>query len=204
MRHFPSRLTLKSISDSGVFEGYASLFHREDLGRDVILPGAFAESLRKRGARGIRMLYQHDPHEPIGVWEILREDAKGLFVRGRLITDVARGRETLALLKEGALDGLSIGFKAISARRDAKSGRRHIAKVDLWEISVVTFPMLPEARIAALKARHAETHSPAAEEFERWLNRQAGLTRSETRAFLAYGLKGLSAVHSAATDHARR
>ncbi|WP_312798711.1 HK97 family phage prohead protease, partial [Tianweitania sp.] len=113
----------------------------------IVERGAFAKSLRTRGASGVRMLFQHDPAQPIGVWTELREDERGLFVRGRLQTDVARGREILALMKAGALDGLSIGFRAEKARKEAASGFRRILEADLWEISVVTFPMLPGARI---------------------------------------------------------
>ena len=86
-------LDLKSIDDPGQFEGYASLFNREDLGHDIVMPGAFAESLRRRGPRGIKMLFQHDPAQPIGVWDHIVEDAKGLFAPGRLMPEVARARE---------------------------------------------------------------------------------------------------------------
>lgn len=143
---------IKSLRPDGIFEGYASLFNREDLGRDVILPGAFAESLRKRSAGNIKMLFQHDPAEPIGVWETIHEDAKGLYVRGRLLADVARAKEVLALMKARALDGLSIGFKAIVSRRERPGGVRRISKVDLWEISIVTFPMMPDARVSVVKS----------------------------------------------------
>lgn len=135
----------------GRFEGYASLFGREDKGRDIIMPGAFRTSLAQRGASEIRMLFQHDPAQPIGVWESIREDARGLHVRGRLIEDVARSREILALLRNGAIDGLSIGFNTRKAVRDARTGQRRIYEIDLWEISIVTFPMLPTARISAVK-----------------------------------------------------
>ncbi len=148
----PMPFDMKSLSPDGLFEGYASLFNREDLGRDVILPGAFADSLAKRGAAGIKMLFQHDPAEPIGVWETIREDAKGLYVRGRLLPGVARAAEVLTLLKAGAIDGLSIGFKAIVARRERPGAIRRISKVDLWEISIVTFPMMPEARVSVVKS----------------------------------------------------
>lgn len=152
---------MKSLRPDGVFDGYASLFNREDLGRDIILPGAFAESLAKRGAGGIKMLFQHDPAEPIGVWETIREDAKGLYVRGRLLSEVARAKEVLALMKAGALDGLSIGFKAITSRRERPGGIRRISRIDLWEISVVTFPMMPEARVAIVKSTPlAAPHQP--------------------------------------------
>lgn len=146
------RLDFKSAGEDGRFEGYASLFGREDLGRDMIMPGAFRESLKVRGAARVKMLFQHDPAEPIGVWDEIREDAKGLFVRGRLMLAVARAREVLALMQAGALDGLSIGFKTVRGRRDARSGVRRLDAIDLWEISVVTFPMQPDARVEARAA----------------------------------------------------
>jgi HK97 family phage prohead protease len=142
---------LKSVEADGTFSGYASRFNVVDLGRDLVLAGAFAQSLRERGARGIKLLFQHDPAEPIGVWLELREDAYGLFVRGRVLPEVERGREVLALMRAGALDGLSIGFRAVEGRTDSKSGVRRLHRVDLWEVSIVTFPMLPEARVSAVK-----------------------------------------------------
>ena len=140
------------VAADGTFSGYASLFGEADLSRDMVMPGAFLGSLGKRGAAGIRMLFQHDPAAPIGVWQEVREDARGLFVRGRLTTEVARAREVLALMRAGAIDGLSIGFRTVRGRTDAKTGVRRLLEVDLWEISVVTFPMLPAARISAVKA----------------------------------------------------
>jgi HK97 family phage prohead protease len=189
-------LEAKSLDD-GVFEGYASLFNREDLGHDVITPGAFRESLASRGAQRIKMLFQHDPAEPIGVWDEIREDTRGLYVRGRLMTAVAKAREVLALMRAGALDGLSIGFKTVKARRDAATGVRRLDKVDLWEISVVTFPMLPGARVESVKTRPFAVSSPTEREFERWLTRDAGLTRMEARAVLRSGFHGLKALRDA-------
>jgi HK97 family phage prohead protease len=145
-------LDFKAVAADGAFEGYASLFDKEDLGRDVIAPGAFRDSLAARGPAGIKMLFQHKPDEPIGIWDSLREDARGLLARGRLMPEVARAREVLALMRAGALDGLSIGFRAVRGRRDARTGVRRLTKVDLWEISVVTFPLLPEARVAHVKS----------------------------------------------------
>jgi hypothetical protein len=92
------------------------------------------------------MLWQHDPGQPIGVWDEVREDRKGLFVRGRLLRDVARGREAAALLEAGAIDGLSIGYRTKRAERDGAGGRR-LHEIELWEVSLVTFPMLAEARV---------------------------------------------------------
>src|SRR5690606_1871542 len=146
-------------------------------------PGAFARSLRQRGAAGVRMLYQHDPAEPIGTWLELREDARGLFVRGQLTPGVGRSREVRELMRCGALDGLSIGFRTVKARKDAGSGLRRIVEADLWEISVVTFPMLPGARVDRVKAQHL----PTKREFERWLTRDAGLTRGQALTVLTKG-----------------
>jgi HK97 family phage prohead protease len=143
---------LSAIEADGSFHGYASLFGETDLNRDLVLPGAFRRSIAKRGPGGIRMLFQHDPAAPIGIWQDIREDHRGLFVRGRLMTEVAKGREVLALMRAGAIDGLSIGFRTVRGRTDAKSGVRHLVEVDLWEVSVVTFPMLPTARISAVKS----------------------------------------------------
>ncbi len=140
-------LDLKSIQPDGTFEGYAALFNREDLGRDVILPGAFARALATRAPTAIKLLFQHDPAQPIGVWQSLVEDTRGLLVRGRLLLDIARAREVLTLMRAGALDGLSIGFRADRAPRDRATGIRRLAEIDLVEISIVTFPMQPGARI---------------------------------------------------------
>ncbi|MDR7039410.1 MULTISPECIES: HK97 family phage prohead protease [Methylobacterium] len=135
----------------GHFAGYASLFGVPDLGRDVVAAGAFAETLRARGPAGVRMLWQHDPAEPIGRWIALAEDARGLRVEGRLNLAVQRAREIDALMREGAVDGLSIGFRTLRAAPD-RAGYRHLRSIDLWEISLVTFPLQPGARIAGSDA----------------------------------------------------
>jgi len=133
--------------------GYASVFGRVDGGGDVVMPGAYANGLARIAARGgrVRMLWQHDATQPIGVWDEVREDARGLWVKGRLLPEVARGREAAALLAEGAIDGLSIGYRAVRAERDGQ-GRRRLHEIDLWEVSLVTFPMQGEARIGAKAA----------------------------------------------------
>ncbi|WP_053239553.1 HK97 family phage prohead protease [Pleomorphomonas koreensis] len=133
-----------------VFSGYASLFNVADLSGDVLLPGAFRASLARRGAAGVKMLYQHDPARPIGRWLQIAEDSRGLRVTGLLHTEVAAAREVRSLVDAGILDGLSIGFRTVRARSDAAAGIRRVAEVDLWEVSVVTFPMLPAARIDRL------------------------------------------------------
>ena len=136
----------------GVFEGYASIFNEVDGSGDRVLPGAFTQSLAKRGVKNIRMLFQHDPAQPIGTWLNITEDAKGLYVRGQFSMNVQRSAELAGLLRDGAIDGLSIGFKTIRSRRDRQTGVRKLLTIDLWEISLVTFPMLTSARVALLKA----------------------------------------------------
>jgi hypothetical protein len=142
---------LKSVEPDGTFSGYASRFNVVDLGRDLVLTGAFTQSLRERGPRGIKLLFQHDPAEPIGVWFELTEDFRGLRARGKLDPEVARARELIALVKSGAVDGLSIGFRTVKGRIDPASRVRKIIDLDLWEISIVTFPLLAGARVRAVK-----------------------------------------------------
>lgn len=143
----------RAVADeTGVFEGYAALFDTIDTGNDIILRGAFRETLLRRGAPGVKLLYQHDTTQPIGVWQSIVEDARGLKVRGRLATDVARAAEILTLMRAGALDGLSIGFRVVQGSRDRRSGIRRLVAVDLWEISLVTFPMQPGARVTRIAA----------------------------------------------------
>ena len=124
--------------------GYACAFGNVDLGRDRIVRGAFAASLRARPAGEVRMLYQHDPARPLGRWTRMVEDAHGLWVEG-VLADAASAQDVAALLRAGALDGLSIGFRTLAARRVA--GIRTITRADLHEVSVVTFPMNAAARI---------------------------------------------------------
>ena len=125
-------------------QGYASLWGVADLNRDVTVKGCFDAGLVARGAAGVRMLHQHED-APVGVWDEVIEDERGLLVRGRVMDWSAQGRLCQALIRAGALDGLSIGFRAVAARRDGPL--RVLTAVDLWEVSLVTFPMLPGARL---------------------------------------------------------
>jgi HK97 family phage prohead protease len=151
------------IEADGTVEGYASLFGEIDQARDKVMRGAFAATLRQRPVQRIPMLFQHDPAEPVGVWLELREDERGLYARGRLIPEVARGRELLSLLRAGAIDGLSIGFRTVRGRIDPKTRIRSLLAVDLWEISIVTFPLLAGARVHAVK----QANSPPRASFAR-------------------------------------
>ena len=131
-------------------KGYASFFGDVDQGNDVVQKGAYAVSLSalKDAKRGVKMLWQHDPAQPIGVWDVVREDARGLFVKGRILQSVKKGREAIALIEAGAIDGLSIGYRMVKATKNTK-GQRLLQELELWEVSLVTFPMLPSARVGA-------------------------------------------------------
>lgn len=152
-----------AISDGSVIGGYASVFGVRDHGGDIVMPGAFAASLARMASEGrrVRMLWQHNQTQPIGVWDEIVEDAHGLRVKGRLLDDVARGREAAALLAAGAVDGLSIGYRTIRAEKLPGGGRK-LWELDLWEVSLVTFPMLPVARVAAKAAQHSSPMAEAA------------------------------------------
>lgn len=193
-------LPIDELEPDGSFSGYASLFGTVDLSNDRVERGAFAHSLAERGAAGIRMLYQHDPNEPIGAWTEIREDERGLFVRGKLAQGVKRAREVLDLMRASALDGLSIGFRTVKARKEATGGVRRILEADLWEISVVTFPMLPGARVSQVKGFGARQELPTIREFERWLTRDAGLTRGDARAVITRGFASLMRERDAAPN----
>lgn len=147
---------LLPTGDGWTIEGYASVFGVVDQGGDVVLKGAYAASLARLAAQGgrVRLLWQHDPARPIGVWDEVREDAHGLWVKGRILPDVEQGREAAALLAAGAIDGLSIGYRAVKSGRDG-AGHRLLSELDLWEISLVTFPMQQEARVAAKSLPHS-------------------------------------------------
>ncbi len=153
----PSAFLLKAVNDSkGIIEGYASLYNMEDSEADMIAPGAFDASLAQwnRSGRQPPLLWQHDPTQPIGLWQLLKTDKTGLFVRGQLfVGEVARAAEAYALLKRGALSGLSIGYRPEVSRRDGKRGVRILERLKLYEISLVTFPALEAARVSAVKAR---------------------------------------------------
>lgn len=179
-----TKFEIKSTDDSnGTFAGYASVFNVEDFDGDVVVAGAFADSIAAKGASGIKMLWQHDMDEPIGVFTEIREDAKGLYVEGRLLVDDdPLARRAYAHLKAGSLNGLSVGFRTILSERDTTNDVTILKELDLWEISLVTFPANNLARVAAVK-------SPR--ELERFLRDAGGFSRREAKAIVATGYTGL-------------
>lgn len=151
LKTYTRPLEIKALSDSGEFEGYGSVFDTEDNGGDVVVKGAFRASLSSKPLTAIKMLFQHDPAMIIGKWEELREDDRGLYVKGQIIPAIAKGAEVLAMMQAKVLDGLSIGFRTVKSELDHETYLRKLLEVDLWEVSVVTFPMNTQARVDAVK-----------------------------------------------------
>ena len=178
-------LDSKAVSESGEIEGYASVFGVVDSYGEIVEPGAFVESLvdAKRKGRRIKMLYQHDPHKPIGVWDDLAEDSKGLRVKGRLLIEQSpKAREVHGLLKEGALDGLSIGYRTITSKpKEGKPGVISLTKLDLLENSIVTFAANDRARVEMVKSVLDAGELPTVRQFEGFL-RDAGFSKAKATA----------------------
>ena len=162
----------------GTFEGYGSVFGNKDLGNDVIEAGAFAKSLKKRKPQNVKLLYQHKSDMPIGVFDEIREDDHGLVVKGRLALKTQAGAEAYELLKMGALDGLSIGFRVNPQQvsYDKRGNKRIIKEVDLMEVSLVTFPMNPQATVRSVKGEQYSIR-----EWENGLRDAFNLSRSEAK-----------------------
>jgi len=162
----------------GTFEGYGSVFGNKDLGNDVIEKGAFAKSLKKRKPQSVKLLYQHKSDMPIGVFDEIREDDHGLVVKGRLALKTQAGAEAYELLKMGALDGLSIGFRVNpkEVSYDKRGNKRIIKEVDLMEVSLVTFPMNPQATVRSVKGEEISIR-----EWENGMRDAFSLSRSEAK-----------------------
>lgn len=200
-------LEIKELTDEGVIEGYASVFGNVDKGGDKVMPGAFVESLTKarQTGRSVKMLWQHDPSQPIGVWEDLAEDAKGLWGKGRLVMDVPKARETLALMKAGAIGGLSIGYVTKSSEPDGNY--RLLKAVDLYEVSPVTFPMNERAKLTSVKADGCEDIIEKLKAGDRLTEREfghlakgLGLSNSQAERAARVHLKGQGEPAKAASD----
>lgn len=179
-------LELKEVSEEGTLSGYGAVFGNVDEYGDRIVPGAFAKSLTKRMANGasLPMLWAHDSHQPIGMFSDIAEDRKGLKVTGRLVLEVPKAKEALALLKAGAIKGLSIGYRTLADQIEGNV--RLLKEIDLWEISLTTFPANGKAVVTAVKSSHPidelarrlrDGEPPATKEFEDIL-REAGIPKA--------------------------
>jgi HK97 family phage prohead protease len=174
---------IKAVSDSGTFSGYGSVFGVKDSYGDIVVQGAFNDSLQdhRSKSRMPAMLWQHRSSEPIGVYTSMTEDNIGLHVEGQLALTTVRGAEAHALMKMGALTGLSIGFQTRLESYDKVSGINTLQKVDLWEVSPVTFPANDAARISGVKAIELIKDLKSAEA----LLRESGMSRQEAVLFIA-------------------
>lgn len=203
-------LELKDLTDEGVIEGYASIFGNVDNGGDKVMPGAFVEGLAKarQTGRKVKMLWQHNPDQPIGVWEDLAEDAKGLWVKGRLVMEVPRAKEAHALMKAGAIGGLSIGYRTKASEPDGNV--RLLKSLDLYEISPVTFPMNERAKLSSVKADGCETIIEKLAAGDRLTEREfealakgLGLSNSQAERAARIHLKGQGEPAEAADEAVR-
>lgn len=191
LKRLPVGFELKREPDAdGVFEGYASVFDVVDSGLDVVAKGAFANSIGDLKKK-IKMLWNHNPDEVIGVWDEIKEDHRGLLVKGRILKDVAKGRDVLALLRGGAIDSMSIGYRTVQAIKEGAA--RRLTEIELWEISLVTFPMLDAAVVTDVKS------IKTIREFEKSL-RDAGYSLTEAKAIAAEGFKGLRSHRDVGAD----
>jgi HK97 family phage prohead protease len=194
LKRLPIEFDAKAVKDDGSFEGYASTFGNVDSGYDVAMPGCFANSLKLRPASAVKMLWQHDPAQPIGVWTDAKEDEHGLFVKGKLITDLQRGAEAHTLMKAGVINSMSIGYRTMEA--DFTSGGvRQLKEVGLFEISLVTFPMNEQATVTGMK-----DFDPR--EIEADL-REAGLSRADAVKAVAIFKKTLREAGENANGNSR-
>ena len=184
---------IKSVSDDGLFSGYASVFDNVDSYGDIVRKGAFVESIGEWEAKGKMppILWNHDPSDPIGIYTKMQEDDKGLYVEGKLlIDDVPRARQTHALMKAGVIDGLSIGYRVKEYLYNVDEEVTDLIKLSLREVSIVTFPANPETRIEAVKSRLDAGELPTLPEFEKFL-REAGFSKSQATAIAGHGLRKL-------------
>lgn len=185
-------LEIKAVLEDGFFSGYGAVFGNIDWYNDVILPGAFTASIAKWRAKNKMppVLWNHNDSEPIGVYTNIYEDEKGLYVEGKLlIEDVPRAKSTHALLKAGAIDGLSIGYSTKKANQQT-NGVRELVEVDLSEISIVTQPANERSLITSVKSKLDDGELPTLPEFEKFL-RESGFSKNQATAIASKGLRSL-------------
>lgn len=183
-------LEIKEITEKGAFAGYGSVYDNLDFYNEKIAPGAFAESLRKWESKGRLppILWQHDWRSPIGPFQKMAEDTKGLYVEGKLLIDeVPKANEARALLKANAISGLSVGIDVVVDEFDRDSGIITLKQCDLWEVSIVTFPANEEALVDAVKSICGGGKLPTVRDFEDFL-REAGFSKSHAAAVATHGL----------------
>jgi HK97 family phage prohead protease len=193
-KHLARPFELKALSEDGVFSGYGAVFGNIDLGLDIVQKGAFKRSLAEHKAAKTmpKLLWQHDTWQPIGIYTDMYEDEKGLYVEGKLALKTIKGAEAYELLLMGAISGLSIGYNASKYEYDTETYVRKLIDVDLWECSLVTFAMNPEATVSGVKGAELTER-----EFEQLLTRDAGFSRSQAIVIINDGFKSLKTTRDA-------
>lgn len=187
----------QALDETGRFSGYGAVFGTVDAYKERLLPGAFTQSLQAWAAKGRMpaLLWQHRPDQPIGVWRVMREDDRGLYVEGQL-ADTTLAREAYSLLKMGAISGLSIGFNVTDESYDKAAGVRELRAVDLWETSVVTFPANTDAQVSQVKAAGTVR---TVREFEHFL-RDAGWSANQAKAIASRGFNAVLRDEASSKD----
>jgi HK97 family phage prohead protease len=195
LKHRQIAFKAEAVSDDGSFKGYGSVFGNVDSYREIVAPGAFKDSLKLIKALGdpLPALWQHRSGEPIGGYDVLEEDERGLKVEGwLLVKEIPRAAEAHALMKRRVVKGLSIGYYVEGSVFDEKTGIRTLTKLDLQEISIVTFPANTEAQIDAVKSKLLAGDKPTIREFEEFL-REKGFSRGDAEHIAVHGFKNWQA-----------
>lgn len=188
-KHFDAPLKIKSVSDNGEFDGYGSVFGVRDGADDIVMPGAFKSSLERWREKGRlpAMLWQHNINEPVGVYTEMKEDDVGLYVRGRLlIDDDPLAKRAHGHMRAGSITGMSIGYMLNDWEYDREKEAWILKEIDLWEVSLVTFPCNEEARISNVKSALERGEMPRPSDVERAL-REVGFSKTQAQAFMAKG-----------------
>jgi HK97 family phage prohead protease len=184
MKRLSFALEVKADDDARTVEGFASVFNNVDHHSDIVMPGAFAKSLAKRTPV---MLWQHNTDQPIGVWDDFMEQEKGLFIKGTILP-TQLGNDAYTLAKAKAIRGMSIGYSATKWEFDDKKGVRKLTEVELYEVSLVTFPANERATITRVKSEDGTLIDERT--FEEFL-RDAGFSRKEAKTIISEGYRAI-------------
>ncbi len=178
-------LEAKEDDNGRTVEGFASVFNNVDSYSDIVMPGAFAKSIKGRKPA---MLWQHNSGQPIGVWDEMEEQKKGLYVKGRILPTTA-GNDAYTLVKAGAVTGMSIGYSARKWETDTDKGIRRLTEVELYEVSLVTFPANEKAQITRVKSLDGQFMTER--DFEEFLRDVGQLSQKEAKIVVSDGYKAL-------------
>lgn len=191
----------KSLTDTGTFGGYASIFGNVDHGGDIVERGAFEEIIRTKDGK-VRILYQHDMRQPIGKATVEQDD-RGLRFDGALVLENANARNAHALMKQGILDGMSIGYDVLpNGDEMTESGFRRLKRLKLWEISVVTFGMNPLAKVETVKERFRQVTN--IRDYEDLLRDVCGFTNRQAKLLASGGWRALNDARDESDEDARQ